>query len=308
MYLVLRRQQTEGGHIVNTFQCIEKIIEEKYDQLWSQPNSINRNGNQIYQGWHFGLFSQDIRTNYDAMLNMNTYIANMLHLSEDSSKMILDAGCGVGGTLITLAKKYQHNLYHGISLAMQELQLAENIKQKEHLNNVFFKKTSYLNTGFSENSFDCVYSLESVCYAEDKYRYIKEMKKILKPNGRLLVVDIFINKLVKNTFFEDFNHNLSNTRKTAFSRVTIKKFITFLRQEGFSDIQLENLSKQKHVRSVDLYGFMILELFSNLRYQIHKIKTRQKMILMISFPHIFFIKLLRIILSRPKYYAILAKR
>ncbi|MBU1940202.1 MAG: class I SAM-dependent methyltransferase, partial [Candidatus Thermoplasmatota archaeon] len=171
---------------MDTFQSIENTIEEKYNQLWTQPKSINRNENHIYQGWHFGFFENGIQTNYDAMLNINTYIARMLQLSEDSSKMILDAGCGVGVTLITLAKKYPHHQYHGISLALQELQLAENIKQKEHLDNIFFKKTSYLNTGFTHNSFDCVYSLESLCYAEDKHRYIKEMKKILKPDGRLL--------------------------------------------------------------------------------------------------------------------------
>jgi len=54
-----------------------------------------------------------------------------------------------------------------------------------------FEQKDYTNTFYPSNSFDVVWGIESVCYADDKGIFLKEAHRILKPGGRLIMADFF---------------------------------------------------------------------------------------------------------------------
>ena len=59
----------------------------------------------------------------------------------------------------------------------------------EHL--VSFEIQDYSETKFPDSIFDVVWAIESLCHAEDKEKLFTELKRVLKPNGRLIVADSF---------------------------------------------------------------------------------------------------------------------
>lgn len=64
--------------------------------LWLNPQN---------RAIHFGYWDEHIRSHSESLLNINRVLTN--HLGIRSGQRILDAGCGVGGSTIWLAKTYQ---------------------------------------------------------------------------------------------------------------------------------------------------------------------------------------------------------
>ena len=54
-----------------------------------------------------------------------------------------------------------------------------------------FAHADFLTTGFEDASFDGVVGIESVCYAESKSAFLAEAWRVLRPGGRLVVLDGF---------------------------------------------------------------------------------------------------------------------
>jgi ubiquinone/menaquinone biosynthesis C-methylase UbiE len=120
---------------------------------------------------------------------MNSKVAAFAEI-ENGSK-VLDAGCGVGGSSIFLAKNYSCSTI-GISLSNKQV---ENCKKNSENHNVkalcSFEKQNYLHTNFADNSFDVIWAIESVCYAYDKLDFLNEAYRLLKPGGKIIVADFF---------------------------------------------------------------------------------------------------------------------
>src|ERR1700737_2774808 len=66
-----------------------------YRMLWLRPEN---------RAIHFGYWDEHTRSHAQSLLDMNRVLAT--HLGIRSGQRILDAGCGVGGSAIWLAKTY----------------------------------------------------------------------------------------------------------------------------------------------------------------------------------------------------------
>jgi ubiquinone/menaquinone biosynthesis C-methylase UbiE len=140
---------------------------------------------------HFGLWNDKTKNYRQAAENLNRFVAELLCL--DQQDHVLDAGCGKGGTAISIFKHDNAEVI-GINIADKQLRAAEKYAQKNRCVKVRFLNRSFLDTGFESSSFSKIYAIESVCYAPRKIDFINEAYRLLKPGGRLVVCDAFVIK------------------------------------------------------------------------------------------------------------------
>src|SRR6266480_8097043 len=83
-----------------------------YRMLWLNPQN---------RAIHFGYWDEHTHSHTESLLNMNRVLAS--HLDIRSGQRILDAGCGVGGSAIWLAKTFDVEVV-GITLADSQVDRA----------------------------------------------------------------------------------------------------------------------------------------------------------------------------------------
>ncbi len=107
----------------------------------------------------------------------------------DSTKKVLDFGCGIGGPTLYMAK-ISGASFIGVTNNERVIQKAsENAKQAGLADKVTFmtlEDTGYQNLPFPDNTFDAITFYECLCHLTDKARAFAEFARILKPNGRLV--------------------------------------------------------------------------------------------------------------------------
>jgi tocopherol O-methyltransferase len=144
---------------------------------------------------HYGYWDASTKNFHEALLNINKIIAQHAGISKED--IALDAGCGVGGSAIWMAKNIGCKVT-GISLSERQITLSNASAKNENVDHlVTFLQKDYTDTGFPDNSIDVIWAIESVCYLQDKSEFLKEAYRILKPGGRVVVVDIFKKELLE---------------------------------------------------------------------------------------------------------------
>ncbi len=103
---------------------------------------------------------------------------------------VVDAGCGVGGTAIYLAKSRGCTVT-GVSLNKMQLEIAA---EKARAANVddrvgFEYADCSVSLPFANESVDVVVNIESACHYGDRSRFVHEVSRILKPSGALVATD-----------------------------------------------------------------------------------------------------------------------
>lgn len=138
---------------------------------------------------HYGYWDGSTRTHAQALERENAVLAELAALGQNDC--VLDAGCGMGGSAIYLADRLGCRVT-GITLSERQAMFATRRARRcgvGHLTT--FQQMNYLRTAFTDDAFDVVWALESVCHAHDKAAFTKEMYRILKRGGRLIVADGF---------------------------------------------------------------------------------------------------------------------
>lgn len=187
---------------------------------------------------HYGYYDKGVHSHIASVLNMNDFIAQLLGLNSKSeeTKHILDAGCGIGGTIVYLSKKYPNIKFTGITIVPEHVQMANRFAAENMVDtNTKFLIKDYLDTGFSSNSFDAVFSIESINYTTKRKDFLNEMHRILKSNGKLVVIDAFRTDIRLNPFLK--NLHFWYCKGMAFPSITyIEEFKSFLKNKGFREI------------------------------------------------------------------------
>ena len=105
-----------------------------------------------------------------------------------SAREILDVGCGIGGSTLYLAQKFNASAT-GITLSPVQAGRATERAQAAGLGETTqFQVADALNMPFADDSFDLVWSLESGEHMADKQKFLQECYRVLKPGGTLIFV------------------------------------------------------------------------------------------------------------------------
>jgi len=106
----------------------------------------------------------------------------------ETAENILDVGCGIGGSSLYLAEKFDARVT-GITLSPVQAARATERAEKANLSaSSQFLVADAQATPFADDSFDLVWSLESGEHMPDKTKFLQECYRVLKPGGKLIMV------------------------------------------------------------------------------------------------------------------------
>ena len=213
---------------------------------------------------HYGFWAKGVRNLKQALYKENEILAKTINIK--SSDLVLDAGCGVGGSSIYLSKQFNCNVC-GITLSKKQVADAEKAAKQHGVSDlVNFSVADFHNTPFENNSFDVVWFVESFCHSDNPNKLLREMHRILKPNGRIIIADAFLSK--KN--YTEKNKSLLKTWLNNWAVSSIQNLETVsetLSDSGFQNIKTSNYSKQISPSSFILYFYANLALeYGKLRH------------------------------------------
>lgn len=199
---------------------------------------------------HYGFWDKNTKKLHDALINENRYAAKVLNINRDDK--VLDAGCGVGGTAIWVAENFGAKVT-GVSISEKQVRLAKKYAKNRRVTGLTdFVLSDYCETDLSDDSFDKIYGMESICYAEDKADFLKEAFRLLKKGGKIVVLDGFLtnNSLDKESqgYYEDFCKGwaLSNL-------ASVKSFGDDMKKIGYINIKYSDVTEKVLKSSDELY-------------------------------------------------------
>ena len=221
-----------------------KESENAYKDSWDLKTSL---------AIHYGYWDEKVKSFPQSLIRMNEVMMETAGIK--STDHVLDAGCGVGGSSIFLAKTLGCKVT-GITLSERQVgQARTNAKDKAVDQLVDFEVMDYSNTHFPDASFDVVWGCESICYADSKEKFIKDAFRLLKPGGRLVVADGFVSKfenndkLVIRQWLDGWQVNYLESPV---------RFELFMQEAGFIDTSYKNISKEASHSSRRLNRFYYL--------------------------------------------------
>jgi len=103
-----------------------------------------------------------------------------------------DFGCGSGGWTIPLAKKLHHGKVYAIDILSEPLSVLNQKAKSEDVSNIQTIKGDLEKengSGLKEESCDFVLIANVLFQSEKKENILKEAKRVLKPNGEVLIID-----------------------------------------------------------------------------------------------------------------------
>jgi len=111
-------------------------------------------------------------------------------LAPKTAERVLDIGSGLGGPARYLAQVHGCRVT-GIDLTAEFVTTAADLTRRAQLGDrVAFQQASALDLPFPDASFDLAWSQNVAMNIADRARYYAEMRRVLKPGGRLAIQDV----------------------------------------------------------------------------------------------------------------------
>ncbi len=189
----------------------------------------------FYAGWYDKLWVQKFVLTPSRQLILKT-------ISElPKPENILDVGCGIGELCVEISQKYPSAEITGIDPSS---------KMIERANQSFSSQNIKYICGNPENlpknqQFDLIVSTNAFPYVEDKPKFLSELKKRLKPGGRILL--LFSNK---NNFYDACWLAMIKLTTSKAQYLSVKATQQLLEKQGFKIGKTERIDSVFFVPSV----------------------------------------------------------
>ena len=150
---------------------------------------------------HYGIWDASTQTHNEALLNTNRFLADKAGIT--SGEQVLDAGCGLGGSSLWLARE-RGAVVDGITISEKQVKVAKGLAAGMKLGDrARFHLKDFAATEFPDASFDVVWAIESITHTVDKSEFFCEAYRVLRPVGRLILADWFVENYPRNPQEDD---------------------------------------------------------------------------------------------------------
>jgi cyclopropane fatty-acyl-phospholipid synthase-like methyltransferase len=162
-----------------------KRVVDYYDQTRFDYRAVWHNSENL--AFHFGYYDAGVREHADALTNANSVLSGIARVQ--AGDRVLDAGCGVGGSSLWLARYRDVDVVGITPVAHQVAKAREFARRRRLQHRTRFEQADYTRSPFPDASFDVVWAHESLCHAVDKRAFYQEAFRVLRPSGRLVVAE-----------------------------------------------------------------------------------------------------------------------
>lgn len=163
------------------------------------------------------------------------------YIKKLNAKKILELAYGRGANCIYLAKKNPKSSFYGVDLSQGQIEYA--YKSSKNSKNLYLKKGDFHELKeFKKETFDIIFIIEALCYSNNERKVFKEVYRILKPKGIMIIFDGYVT-LTNNNKIKAAQ--LLAAKGMAFKNFSIyEKTINLAEKERFKIKLSKDLSKE----------------------------------------------------------------
>lgn len=203
-----------------------------YEYFWNLDQSM---------ALHYGIWRKGIKSFGEALAQTNIELAAKAEIK--TTDRVLDAGCGVGGSSVFLAKNIGCQVV-GVTLSQQQVERAYANAEKNNVKDlVNFHQRDYCDTGFEAASFDVIWGIECHLTESSKEKFVKEASRLLKPGGRLIIAEYFLTK-EKMSKSQDKHLRVWLNNESIADMVTVREYENWLTRNSFENLEVEDITKE----------------------------------------------------------------
>lgn len=184
------------------------------------------------------LVLEDRRPSIDRMTNA---ILSPAKIQE--SDVVVDAGCGVGGTSIVINQQHGSRVI-GLNINNMQLDIARDRAKEAGVDeNVTFQHCDCsLHLPFDDSSVDVIVNIESACHYSDRATFVAECARVLKPGGRIVAQDWMAANGLSDEDTETFLKPLCDTWFLG-QLDSLDSYSNMLNEAGFDVIESEYMEE-----------------------------------------------------------------
>jgi len=181
------------------------------------------------------------------------------HLQGIKLDHVLDIATGTGDVAIEIARQYHSTRILGMDLADHMLEIGrKKIERRNLQNRIQFQRGDSENIPYADNTFSAVTVAFGVRNFENTLLGLKECNRVLKPQGRFIVLEfsnpkIFPFKQIYRAYFKyilPFIGKITSSDRNAYEYLfhsvqafaSGKEFVLLLKNAGFRNIRLKELT------------------------------------------------------------------
>jgi phosphoethanolamine N-methyltransferase len=165
-------------------------------------------------------------------------VAKVLEGSDISGCRVLDIGCGVGGVDILLVREYQAAHVVGIDIEEPVLKQSRQRAAREGLSeHITYRLVEPGPLPFADESFDVVFSKDSMIHIPDKAALFKDAFRVLRPGGVFLASDWM--RCDANSPSADMRTYIE-TEGLSFDMAPPEAYAAALQDAGFENVSLRD--------------------------------------------------------------------
>lgn len=231
----------------------ERLVQRHYDTM-TRGYYLQWNPDHF----HMGLFEPGERIKHNEEKKSSTALANALERMIEvtvapagigARHHVVDAGCGVGGTALYLARTRRCRVT-GVNLSRAQLELAAGKALAANLDaQVQFEYADCSRRlPFADASVDVVVNIESARHYSDRKRFLGEVYRVLKPGGKIVASDWMKRDGLQAARYDNFIRPLCRAwmiinleSPSSYTTLLRNSGLEVLEFEGFGGKDLHNL-------------------------------------------------------------------